>query len=310
MVTTAPKPVPVMPSTAPVAATVSVSMKGVRGRGRRRFALVGEKVVVKGVVRPFVAQQRLEARIRRADGKMTSRGVSIVAGAGGAGRFSFKIPDGRAGNVRVDISHAPTERMEGFSIAPISLRVRSPDLFPGQRGPVVWLLQRDLASLHYAVPLSGVYESGTENALIAYRKVVGLPRLASAGRKVFSLLASRRGAFDVRFPHDGRHVEANLTQQVLAEIEPKGRVWRIYTISSGKPSTPTVLGRFRVYLKTSGINSEGMVYSNYFIRGYAIHGYAEVPTYPASHGCLRLPVEDAIPVYDWVRIGTIVDTYW
>ena len=64
-------------------------------------------------------------------------------------------------------------------------------------------------------------------------------------------------------------------------------------MSSGKPSTPTVIGRFRVYSKTPGTNAEGMVDSNYFIRGYAIHGYAEVPTYAASHGCLRVPIPDA-----------------
>ena len=85
------------------------------------------------------------------------------------------------------------------------------------------------------------------------------------------------GSFHVRYRSDGRHVEANLTKQVLAEIEPGGHVSRIYTTSSGKPSTPTVIGRFRVYVKTPGENSEGMVDSNYFIRGYAIHGYAEVP---------------------------------
>jgi lipoprotein-anchoring transpeptidase ErfK/SrfK len=83
----------------------------------------------------------------------------------------------------------------------------------------------------------------------------------------------------------------------------------IYTISSGKPSTPTVLGRFRVYEKTPGENSEGMVDSNYFIRGYAIHGYAEVPTYAASHGCLRVPIPDAPAIYSWVQIGTPVDVY-
>ena len=52
-----------------------------------------------------------------------------------------------------------------------------------------------------------------------------------------------------------------------------------------------------------------MVDSSYFIRGYAIHGYADVPSYNASHGCLRVPVPDAASVYRWVRIGTRVDTY-
>ena len=42
-----------------------------------------------------------------------------------------------------------------------------------------------------------------------------------------------------------------------------------------------------------------MVDSNYFIRGYAIHGYPTVPTFTASHGCLRVPIPDAMPIYDW-----------
>jgi lipoprotein-anchoring transpeptidase ErfK/SrfK len=86
-------------------------------------------------------------------------------------------------------------------------------------------------------------------------------------------------------------------------------VRRIITISSGKPSTPTVIGRFRVYSKEPGTNSHGMVDSNYFVGGYAIHGYAEVPPYPASHGCLRIPIPDAAAVYAWVRIGYPVDVY-
>ena len=80
-------------------------------------------------------------------------------------------------------------------------------------------------------------------------------------------------------------------------------------MSSGKPSTPTVLGRFRVYSKTPGTNSEGMVDSNYFIRGYAIHGYAEVPAYAASHGCLRIPIPNAPAVFAWVQVGYPVDVY-
>jgi lipoprotein-anchoring transpeptidase ErfK/SrfK len=53
-----------------------------------------------------------------------------------------------------------------------------------------------------------------------------------------------------------------------------------------------------------------MVDSSYFIRGYAIHGYESVPTYPASHGCFRVTVPDARFIYDWVRIGTPVDSYY
>ena len=47
-------------------------------------------------------------------------------------------------------------------------------------------------------------------------------------------------------------------------------------------------------------------HSSYFIRGYAIHGYASVPPYNASHGCLRVPVPNARSIYDWLRIGDVV----
>jgi lipoprotein-anchoring transpeptidase ErfK/SrfK len=145
--------------------------------------------------------------------------------------------------------------------------------------------------------------------VIAYRKLTGLPRVSYADADLLRKLSHGAGAFHVRFPRDGRHVEADLSTEVLAEIAPGGRVQNIYPMSSGKPSTPTVTGHFRVYEKTPGFNSEMMLDSNYFIAGYAIHGYPEVPTYAASHGCLRVPNLDAPSIYSWVRIGTPIDVY-
>jgi len=40
-----------------------------------------------------------------------------------------------------------------------------------------------------------------------------------------------------------------------------------------------------------------MYYSNYFIGGFAIHGYVDVPPYPASHGCVRVPMWIATHLY-------------
>jgi lipoprotein-anchoring transpeptidase ErfK/SrfK len=53
-----------------------------------------------------------------------------------------------------------------------------------------------------------------------------------------------------------------------------------------------------------------MVDSNYFIGGYAVHGYPDVPTYPASHGCLRIPIPDASFVFGWIRLGQRIDVYY
>ena len=94
------------------------------------------------------------------------------------------------------------------------------------------------------------------------------------------------GASTCATPRHGHHVEADLSKQVLALIDNGDRVERIYHISSGKPSTPTVLGSFHVYRKSPGTNSHGMVHSSYFIGGYAIHGYFDVPD---LRGQPRLP---------------------
>jgi hypothetical protein len=179
----------------------------------------------------------------------------------------------------------------------------------GAHGAAVRLLQDELARLRYAVPVNGHFDEATGRAVLAFRKMTGLERVESANAGVFQLLQKGVGRYHVRYPRDGNHVEADLTRQVLVEVERGGHVRRIYTMSSGKPSTPTVIGRFRVYLKSAGTNSEGMVDSNYFIRGYAIHGYAEVPTYAASHGCLRIPIPDAPAVFAWVQVGYPVDVF-
>ena len=127
---------------------------------------------------------------------------------------------------------------------------------------------------------------------MAFRKVNGMARSYDADRRVIEKVLAGKGAFKPRLPDAGRHVEADISRQVLALID-GGKVVATYHTSTGAPATPTIIGSFRVYLKTPGTNAKGMVDSNYFIRGYAIHGYFDVPAFNASHGCLRVPIPDA-----------------
>jgi lipoprotein-anchoring transpeptidase ErfK/SrfK len=178
----------------------------------------------------------------------------------------------------------------------------------GMSGPLVRLLQRGLAKLRYAVPRNGSFDAATGRAVMAFRKVNRMSRRYDADRRVIEKVLAGRGAFKPRHPDAGRHVEADISRQVLALIE-GGKVVATYHTSTGAPATPTIIGSFRVYLKTPGTNAKGMVHSNYFIRGYAIHGYVDVPAFNASHGCLRVPIPDAWRIFRWLRIGDRVITY-
>jgi lipoprotein-anchoring transpeptidase ErfK/SrfK len=178
----------------------------------------------------------------------------------------------------------------------------------GTGGPRVQLLQRQLAKLGYAVPRTGTFDDGTARAVLAYRKVNRMSRTTVANRTIFSRLFRGRGAYKLRYPKAGKHVEADLSRQVLV-LADDGKPFRVYHTSTGAGGTPTVQGSYRFYRKDPGYNSVGMYYSSYFIRGYAIHGYHSVPTYPASHGCLRVPLANAISIYNWIDLGDRIYVY-
>ena len=44
----------------------------------------------------------------------------------------------------------------------------------------------------------------------------------------------------------------------------------------------------------------------YFVGGVAFHEYADVPPFPASHGCVRVPRYDARGSTAWPRTGQVV----
>ena len=152
-----------------------------------------------------------------------------------------------------------------------------------------------------------MYDAQTQQAVIAFRKMAGLTRNAVADASVFAALAAGEGAFTVSYPSQGRHIEADLTHQVLALIGSNGAVQRLYQISSGKPSTPTQLGTYRVYWKEWGTNSDGMVDSSFFNGGDALHGFvrASYGSYQ-SNGCVEMPVATAAVVWPLTPIGTLV----
>jgi peptidoglycan hydrolase-like protein with peptidoglycan-binding domain len=296
------------PSAASAATGPLLSLTPERVTGGR-LALAAQPWRVRVVMQPWVEGQTATVRFYRHGHKLRAVNVNLTmskTGKSGMALVAFKTST--AGSVEVRATHLATPTAPQLVARPVRVKVAALRAGPGARGPAVRLLQQRLAAKGYVVGRRGLFDERTARAVLAFRKVAGMARTAAADSALFKAVLAGKGTFRVRHPEHGKHVEADLSRQVVALIR-GSRVERIYPASSGKPSTPTIQGSFRVYSKLPGFNAKAMYYSNFFIRGFAIHGYASVPVFAASHGCLRIPNPDAVSVFRWIKIGDIVDVY-
>jgi lipoprotein-anchoring transpeptidase ErfK/SrfK len=291
----------------PVQGKLTLQPQKVHRDGERKVALTRTGWRVRGVLTPYVAGQQVVVRFFRDGRKVHEQVEQLKAIRGGtAGEFRTPFKSNRVGRVAVEAVHLATPEMDTVRSERVRVNVMTPSI--GQP-TIVRLLQKGLAKMRYAVSRSGSYDDSTARAVMAWRKVNGQARSYSASEGLVRRVLAGKGAFKPKYPRDGRHVEADISRQVLALINRGGKVHRVYHTSTGAPATPTVIGRFKTYRKSPGTNAKGMVHSSYFIRGYAIHGYASVPPWNASHGCLRVPIPNAWSIYNWVRMGTVVRVY-
>jgi hypothetical protein len=296
------------PSAAPRAHGV-VSLIGAFTVNRQAVTVSGRSVEFRGVVRPYAPRQHTTIRVYLGGHLIKLERLAIKRSRGGTyGYFSDQVITSGVGQITVIALHSKTAQLGGFRIWH-GYTVLSPTASFGSTGRFVELLQQRLAALHFYIPQTGVYDTGTGLALDAYHRLLTWGTYQTLDSRTLTWLLNGWGQFKIRYPGDGKHAEGDLTNQLLALID-HGTVRAIYPISSGKPSTPTILGRFHVYTRTPGYLPDGMYYSDFFIGGYAIHGYDPAPDYPASHGCMRVPIVDAISIFDWMGMGDGVDTYF
>jgi L,D-transpeptidase catalytic domain len=291
-----------------VPAQVHLYLSGAFFVHRDAVTVPGRTVEVRGFVRPYVPGQVVEVKSYVGSRLFKRDRLRVKPAGAGVGGFTERLRSPAAGIVRIKVAHGRTGQLRGF-FAERALAALTPGTGYGAQGLMVDLLQQRLAAVHIYVPQTGVFDEQTALALDAYHRLIGWGEgNLSADPHTIADLLNGAGAFHVRFPGDGKHVEGDLGTQLLALIY-GSHVYRIYPVSSGKPSTPTVLGRYRVYSQVPGYLPDGMYFSSFFTGGYAIHGYNPAPDYPASHGCMRLPIIDAVSVYDWLRLGDRVDVY-
>lgn len=268
-----------------------------RNRGHK-VALKGQRLIVKGALRPAIRGQRVTVRLTQGSKTVMTRRARTRA----SGKFRVVLKARATGRLAVRAAHQRSPRIRRTTAKAVRLQSFAPSLTFGSKGALVRLFQKGLSQMKYPTSRSGTYDAATGRAVMAYRKVNGLARTEYPSAQVIRGILAGKGAYKVRHPKAGHHVEADISRQILALVD-GDRVVRVEPTSSGAPATPTVIGTFRFYSQTPGTNSKGMVHSSYFIRGYAIHGYASVPAYNASHGCLRIPIPDAWYVFNWINLG-------
>lgn len=181
----------------------------------------------------------------------------------------------------------------------------------GLRGDDVKRLQERLIALGYSPgTVDGQYNSQTRHAVVAFQKVNGLARDGVAGPKTLAALENPK---TLAPRYSGDHIEVSKAHQVLLVVK-GGAVERIINASTGKKgyTTPSISsavdwkpGKYWESRKYGGI----MVWSSFFYGGVAVHGFGSVPSYPASHGCVRIPIPDSKYVYDNMPVKSMVHVY-
>ena len=173
-------------------------------------------------------------------------------------------------------------------------------------------VQRCLAALGYLPPhgaVSGVDDYRTQQALMAFQAWNGLSRDGVDGRKTRAKLEVATRPRPRRESASGHYAEVFRSLGVLLCVN-NGKLVRVVHCSTGRPSLPTPAGHFSIFLKATAWWStkylDWMPFASFFSGGDAIHGFPDVPAYPASHGCVRISMPEAPWVYTFLYYGASV----
>lgn len=198
-----------------------------------------------------------------------------------------------------------------------------PLLGPGDTGPAVASLQTQLLTMGYWLgSADGSYGLLTTQAVTAFQKANGLERTGRVdGPTQIALLSATR---PVPRSTSGYVIEVDKARQLVIVARDGYAEWilntstgteRPYVFEGTTYLADTPPGEWTVTWQVDGIRTGELgtlIRPKYFHPdGIAFHGYPSVPSYPASHGCVRL----TMAAIDWVweqnviPLGTKVSVY-
>lgn len=255
-----------------------------------------------GKLAPGVDGARVTLRLRRY-GRVVKEHSAKVSGAGW---FKSKFRIEEPGTYKVTATYRDADHLPAKD-GTVTRKTVLPNLSSGSRSPYVKVLERRLRQLNYKVPHPNQkFDFRTSDAVIAFNKVQGRPRQGYVTDSTWRALASPKIP-KPRFARPKYHIEVDQTKQVLYRVK-DNEVITILHVSTGAGSA-TRDGTFRFWSKLAGYSRKRLYYPSFFDGGRAIHGWPEVPTYNASHGCVRIPMWTAVWMFGKSEIGDTIRIY-
>jgi hypothetical protein len=261
-----------------------------------------DRARVRGSVKPAMAGQRVKVDLMRFGKKIRSKQVFLRKGRW----FSTRMKVSKPGTLRARALVASPTHL--WARARSQIRETSlPALRSGSSGEYVKLLEKRLIQLGYYLPGADKrFDSRTSDALLAFNKVQRRARVGTVDAATWNKLASPIKP-KPRHKSPKFHIEIDQTRQVLFTVR-QGKVENILHTSTGAGGA-TRDGSWTVHRVLAGTSGGGLYYPSYFDGLRAIHGWPEVPTYPASHGCARVPMWAATWIFSKAPVGTRVYVY-
>jgi peptidoglycan hydrolase-like protein with peptidoglycan-binding domain len=226
----------------------------------------------------------------------------------------------------------PAENTNTAPITPADTTLRL-----GAAGENVKELQRKLNKFNYNLSVDGNFGTSTNFAVKDFQKKVGLAADGIVGPSTLNKIDSTpsRAPYlynptlvyenlvnSSNFPsRTGYFIYVSLSKHKVCILKGSNQNWeafKLFSCSVGKPSTPTITGRFTLGAKGSYFIAESGLICKYYsqITGdFLFHSILYYPSggvadsrlgYSISHGCIRLATDNAYYIYSSIPSGTAV----
>jgi L,D-transpeptidase catalytic domain len=234
--------------------------------------------------------------------------VAVVTGHAANGKLTLAAPTPGIGAFALYVQAAAAGDLGAAAQQTAVVHAGWKRIAVGSNGPYVRILLARLAALRFRVPgMSSSLSVEAGDSIVAFQKAYGLSRTYVFGAADWRKLDSA-SIIKARFKSPATHIEIDKTRQILMVVK-HGVPYGIICVSTGRTGN-TPVGRFHILRKapstSTWLGTATLWRTMDFYRNFAMHGYPEVPPYPASHGCVREPIWVADWTYGQSWVGETV----